>query len=625
MPMNRPTLPRPIELLAPARNAEIAIEALRHGADAVYMGASSHGARAAAGNSIDDLRRVADYAHQFGARLYATVNTIIYDDELDGVRRMIHELYRAGVDALIVQDMALLTMDIPPIALHASTQCDIRTPAKARFLAAAGFSQLVLPRELTLAETAEIHAAVPQCALEAFVHGALCVSYSGDCQAGCSTMGRSANRGECPQICRHKFDLTDAQGRVLISDRHLLSLRDLNRSARLGEMMEAGVSSFKIEGRLKDVAYVKNVTAAYRRLIDEIISANPERYRRSSVGISELTFTPDLNKSFNRGYTEYFTTAPRPEAKMASWATPKWVGEPVGTVTAVTPQMIRARLSEPIANGDGLGYFDQKGEFQGFRVNRAETDRLFPASRPAGLTAGTRLYRNHDRLRREQLEGPTAERFLPVNITLRTTARGIALDMAVTVDNPDRHRAQMSASAALDGAFEAARTPQAEARRGVITRLGDTPLRAAGVTDLCGDIFIPRSALAALRRQAAEALMRAIRSTHPFDCRRAEDKADAPKAPQRLTYHDNVANRQSEAFYRARGAGEIEPAMEVSRPNGERTVMTTRYCLRRESGRCLLTDRGREWPRELYLVSGPMRFRLAFDCRECRMRLIHND
>lgn len=623
--MNRPALPRPIELLAPARNAEIAIEALRHGADAVYMGASSHGARAAAGNSIDDLRRVADYAHQFGARLYATVNTIIYNDELTQVSRMIEELYRAGVDALIVQDMALLTMDIPPIALHASTQCDIRTPEKARFLAAAGFSQLVLPRELTLEETAAIHAAAPQCALEAFVHGALCVSYSGDCQAGCSAMGRSANRGECPQICRHKFDLTDSEGRVLIADRHLLSLRDLNRSALLEEMMEAGVSSFKIEGRLKDVAYVKNVTAAYRRLIDNIIALNPGRYRRSSVGATELSFTPDLNKSFNRGYTEYFTTSMRPEAKMASWATPKWVGEPVGTVTAVAPSVIRAQLTGQIANGDGLGYFDRKGEFQGFRVNRAEADRLFPATRPEGLTPGTHLYRNHDRLRREQLEGPTAERFLPVSVTLRTTARGIALDMAVTVDNPDRRWAQMSASAAIDGSFDTARTPQADARRSVITRLGDTPLRAVEVNDLCGDIFIPKSALASLRRQAAEALMRAIRTTHPFDCRRAEDRTDAPKAPQRLTYHDNVANRQSEAFYRAHGAGEIEPAMEVTRPRGERTVMTTRYCLRRESGRCLLTDRGREWPRDLYLVSGPLCFRLAFDCRECRMRLIHND
>ena len=320
---------RQIELLAPAKNADIAIEAIRHGADAVYIGAPTNGARAAAANSIDDIARVTDFAHLYNARVYATVNTVVYEHELRQVERMIRSLYNIGVDAIIAQDLGILRMDIPPIAMHASTQCDTRTPEKARFLEACGFSQIVPARELTIEETADICAAV-NIPVEVFVHGALCVSYSGDCRASQALKGRSANRGECAQICRLPFDLTGPSGEKIIERRHLLSLRDLNRLTSLDRLIEAGATSFKIEGRLKDEAYVKNVVGAYSNALNRIVDASEGTLRRSSSGTSRLTFTPDPEKSFNRGFTGYFGYGNNPQGQMASTLTPKWIGQPVG-------------------------------------------------------------------------------------------------------------------------------------------------------------------------------------------------------------------------------------------------------------------------------------------------------
>lgn len=607
--------PRKIELLAPAKNAETAIEAIRHGADAVYIGAPSHGARKAAANTVEDIARVTDYAHRFGARVYVTLNTLIYPDEIREVERLVARLYSIGTDALIVQDMGLLRMDIPPIALHASTQCDIRTPQKARFLADMGFSQLVLPREMTLEEMRAVSEAVPDTPLEAFVHGALCVSYSGDCQAGFITQGRSANRGECPQICRHRFDLTDSRGNKLIEGRHLLSLRDLNRSELIPEMLEAGVSSFKIEGRLKDAAYVKNVVAAYRKKIDEAIAGNPEKYVRASFGVTDLSFVPDLNESFNRGYTTYFTTSARPTQKMASMLSPKWTGTEVGEVITCRGRSIRARLSTPIANGDGLGYFDTAGMFQGFKVNRAEGADLFPGT-PQRIAPGTKLYRNHNRLREEEMERPTARRLIDVGMTLRPTPRGIALDISDGYGH--------CASASADLPHEQAKKPQTEARADTLSRLGDTDFKSASIDDRCGESFIPLSRLATLRRDAVTALETAIQASHTYDYRGPERTEAKWPEGEALSYHDNVANPKAEVFYRSHGVTEIEPTLETQpKQRRERRVMTTRYCLRRETGHCLLTPSGREWPRELFLESGPDRFRLEFDCKSCRMHLLH--
>lgn len=605
--------PRPIELLAPARDAETAIEAIRHGADAVYIGAESHGARSSAANSTDDLRRVVNFAHRFNARVYVTLNTLIYDSETTAVERLVADLYRIGVDALIVQDMALLRMKIPPIALHASTQCDIRDPEKAEFLADAGFSQLVLARELSLEETAAIHSRV-KVPLEAFVHGALCVSYSGDCQAGFATMGRSANRGECPQICRHRFDLTDGDSNVIISGKHLLSLRDLNRSELLSEMLEAGISSFKIEGRLKDKEYVKNVVGAYRRLLDNIIAANPDKYVRSSAGTATLKFRPDLNRCFNRGYTEYFSRTSAPGSGMASADTPKWIGLPVGTVTRCHDRKIKARLTDTLSNGDGLGYFNTAGEFCGFRLNRIEGNTLI-AARSVDIPAGCTIYRNSDRLRHEMLEGDTADRRIDIGFTLRTIPRGLALDIT--------DETGLRATVTADAEITEARTPQTETRRELLSKTGDTIYHVTDITDTAAGAFIPRSLLADLRRRAVDALERARRCSYRFEYRKPENaSAHLPKGSV-LTYHDNVANSLARKFYSDHGAAKIAPAIETDAEAGKKRlrVMTSRYCLRRESGHCLKTSPGKEWPRDLYLVSGPIKLKVEFDCSACRMHI----
>ncbi len=610
--------PRRVELLAPARNADIAIEAIRHGADAVYIGAPSHGARSAAANSLDDISRAIDYAHRFDARVYITVNTLVYPEEIKSVERLVGELYRRGADALIVQDMALLRMDIPPIELHASTQCDIRTPEKAAFLQAAGFSQLVLPRELTLEQTAAIAAAV-DVPLEAFVHGALCVSYSGDCQAGFATTGRSANRGECPQICRHRFDLTDNQGNKIIEGKHLLSLRDLNRSVLLEPMLEAGVTSFKIEGRLKDAGYVKNIVAYYRQCLDTIIDAHPDRYCRSSLGHTELTFTPDPSRSFNRGFTTYFTTGDRPEGRMASTDTPKWTGLPVGKAVSCRNGRITARLTQPLANGDGLGFFDAARQYHGFRLNRVEGDTLFAAQPAPEIPVGATLYRNADRLFNARMEQPdTARRLIDVSLTLRLTPSGLALDIS--------DGASHSCSVATAAELQPARTDQSATRREVLSKAGGTDFRITDITDLTGPAFIPRSLLADLRRRATDALSRQIRLSHIRPLRRKEEPG-VPFPAKTLSYHDNVANPLARQFYTEHGVSDISPALETSPKSaiadaGQLRVMTTRYCLRREFGRCLRTPDGAKWPSGLHLVSGPMSFSLDFDCSNCRMHLI---
>lgn len=607
--------PRLLELLAPARDATTAIEAVKHGADAVYIGAPAFGARAAAVNSLDDIRRVVDFAHTFDARVYATVNTILYDSELEDAQRMAWELYRAGVDALIVQDMALLRLDLPPIALHASTQCDTRDADKARFLEQAGFSQIVVAREMTIEEMHRVCDAVTV-PVEAFVHGALCVSYSGDCQASCVTRGRSANRGECAQLCRLPYDLVDGDGNILIEGRHLLSLRDLDRSAHLAAMANAGVSSFKIEGRLKPVAYVKNVVAYYRRLLDRLIAEHPDRYCRASAGDMEIRFTPSLAKSFNRGFTSYFTNGARPEEKMASFATPKSLGEKVGRVHHVRGSMIEARLQTTLANGDGLCFIDRNGDFHGFRLNRVEGNRLYPAS-PVAVQPGTELYRNKDKRFDDLLASDTATRTIPVTMTLRPTPSGIALDLS--------DGRGCSASTTLEGTFDTARTPQEDARRRTLAKLGDTPYRLTVLEDTAGALFIPASQLADLRRRATAALDTAHRSTYRYTYRLPEDTT--VPSPATLTYHDNVSNRVAEEFYRSHGTLTIKPALEVEHDQSaanqqERIVMTTRYCLRRETGHCLKTPAGRQWPRDLYLRSGSTRFRLHFDCPNCRMQLL---
>ena len=610
---------RTLELLAPARNDAVAISAILAGADAVYIGASSHGARRQAANSIDDIRRVVDVAHPFRAKVYATVNTLVYDSELREVERLIEELYRAGVDALIVQDLGIMRLDLPPIELHASTQCDIRTSAKAGFLADVGFTRLVLPRELTLEETRAIHKAVPETELEAFVHGALCVSYSGDCRASYITGGRSANRGECAQVCRLPYTLSDHQGNVLMRDRHLLSLRDLNRSASIADMAAAGVNSFKIEGRLKDEAYVRNVVAHYSALLDRVVEQSSGLYRRQSVGRSQLGFTPDPAKAFNRGFTTYFLQDnPRGgRLKMASLDSPKAIGEPVGTVVKCNGRFITARLSSSLNNGDGLGYFDAMRRFHGFRLNRVEGQRLFPAT-PQDIPAGTRLYRNRIKAWDDSLAAARTTRTIAVDMTLSLCGGNLALRLS------DERGLSVTAVEPLADIQQAV-TPQEAPRRRVLDKLGDTIYRSRSVSDLAGPVFIPASSLAALRHRAVELLDSAARAAYPFRYRLPE-KVDAVYPSTTLTVHDNVSNRLAEEFYRSHGVTDIKPAAEVDSQLDRSCpihVMTTRYCLRRELGKCLLTPEGRTWGGggSLYLSSdhSGLRLRADFDCSRCGM------
>lgn len=603
---------RRIELLAPARDARVAIEAIKCGADAVYIGADSHGARAAAGNSVEDIAEVVKYAHQFNARVYVTLNTIIYDNEINEVENLIIQLYNIGVDALIVQDMGVLRMNIPPIALHASTQCDTRNAAKAVFLEKVGFSQIVLARELSLQEINEIYRNV-NVPLEIFIHGALCVSYSGDCQASCVAMGRSANRGECAQMCRLPYTLEDSNERVLIENKHLLSLKDMNRSAYIEEMIEAGVSSFKIEGRLKDVGYVKNTVAYYRQAIDNVIANNPGKYQRASVGRSIYNFTPVLEKSFNRGFTDYFLRGTNEH--IASIDTPKSIGEKVGVIKSVKGKEVIANLQKNLNNGDGLGFFDENGVLTGFRLNRVDGNKLYPAS-VVNLKSGMTLYRNKDKEWEDLLNTDGVERTIAVKMKLAKIEGGISLVIS------DERGNIVIDSMKID--HQEAKSPQQDARYRVLSKTGNTIYRVEEIDDELDNRFVPASLLANLRRRALEQLDKVHVLEYEVDIRKAEDKSAELPQGEILTYHDNVANSLARKFYSEHGATCIESAIEIKPENKEEiVVMTTRYCLRREMGCCLKKSAGKKWEGPLYLQSANNRFRLDFDCQECRMKVVY--
>lgn len=615
---NSTSLPRAIELLAPARNADIAIEAIRHGADAVYIGAEFFGARSEASNTLAEIARAVEFAHSYQARIFVTLNTILYDDELSKARALIESLYTIGVDALIIQDLGLLDLDLPPVELHASTQCNIRTSEEADFLRRLGISRLILPRELTLEETSAIAQNVGDTELEAFVHGALCVSYSGDCQAGQVLANRSANRGRCPQICRHLYTLEDDKGNRLLPPRHLLSLRDLNRSDYLEQMMAAGITSFKIEGRLKDAGYVKNIVAHYRTLIDSIIMRHPDKYRRASLGNVHLNFTPDPAKSFNRGFTSYFTTERKPTCQMASMLTPKWAGEEVGSVLSAKGSRLICRLLQLLNNGDGLTYFTPAGTLEGFNVNigaQPPTGTVI-ANRKVDIAKGTPLYRNIDKQSIDMLSRrDTATRQIPLDLTLRHTQRGIALDAIVS--GTDIH-----ASVSIDTELNAAQTPQLQVRKTQLSRTGGTQYSVASIVDnVSADTFVPNSILSELRRNLINTLTHTIASRHHYSYRKSE--SNEAVAPTTLTYHNNVANRRAREVYTRHGAQQIQPAIELqTTPQPGTRIMTTRYCLRRELGACLRTPQGRRLPSQLYIHDGKTRLALKFDCNNCEMHVI---
>lgn len=601
---------RKIELLAPAKNLECGMAAIDHGADAVYIGAPKFGARAAAVNSLEDIAALVEYAHLYNVRIYVTVNTILKDEELKETEEMIRALYRVGVDALIVQDMGIAGLELPPIPLHASTQMDNRTAEKVRFLADAGFRQVVLARELSLREIGKIHEACPDVPLEIFVHGALCVSYSGQCYVSQACFGRSANRGECAQFCRLPFSLVDSNDRVIVKDKHLLSLKDLNQSEELEALLDAGASSFKIEGRLKDVSYVKNVTAAYRQKLDAILARRKE-YVRASSGSCRYAFKPQLDKSFSRGFTHYFLHGRTRD--VFSFDTPKSLGEEMGTMKESRGNYLTVAGLKSFNNGDGVCYIDEQGKLQGFRINRVEGNKLYPQEMPR-IKPRTVLYRNFDQEFEKILARRSSERKMAVAIRLADTAFGFAL----TLTDEDDNRVTLS----LPRAKEPARTPQEENLKTQLAKLGNTPFEAERVDiDFTENWFLPASVLADFRRQAIEKLISARRINYRREL--AVLRPTTHAFPQTtLTYLGNVMNARAASFYAGHGVASIAPAFEQT-PVEKAVLMFCKHCLRYSMGWCPVHQRERSPYREpYYLVSTDgKRFRLEFDCRNCQMKV----
>ncbi|MBO4654442.1 MAG: U32 family peptidase [Bacteroidales bacterium] len=620
-----------IELLSPAKNVECAMAAISHGADAVYIGGPSFGARAAAGNSFEDLEQLVRFAHPYHVKVFVTLNTILTDRELEEAERQIRRYYNMGIDALIVQDMGLLKLDLPPIALHASTQMDNRTPDKVEFLQNIGFQRVVLARELSLQQIQQIH---KQCdvELEAFVHGALCVSYSGRCYMSYASCGRSANRGECAQFCRLPYTLTDANGKILVKDRHLLSLKDMDRSDWLLPMMQAGITSFKIEGRLKDAAYVKNITAFYRRRIDDILEGHPD-YKPASIGKTTLFFEPDPEKTFHRDKTPYFINGERTE--MVQLATPKSTGTFVGTVQSVNHNALVYSGEKELHNGDGLCFINAQGEFDGFRVNKVEGTRVFWNEPVEGISVGDQLYRNYDIQFEKMLAGKSAERRIALDFKLLEKEGKLILrakdEAGTTVElltTEDRQPA--------DKPEQALQNLQVQ-----LSKLGNTCYQARNIDVETDQVyFFPNSVIAKWRRMIVELLvdMQRIAETHGHASLQKLPLSQFPEAV-------NVMNAKAKDFYQELGFGQIEDAYEMAGISNVETchgaslqkehpaLMTCKYCIRHALGTCpkeQKNDKKHNIPVEtchgtslrnepLFLKTGCHTFRLVFDCAKCEM------
>lgn len=628
-------LPHQLELLSPARDADIGIEAVNHGADAIYIGGPSFGARASAENSVQDIARLVRHAHRYHSRVFVTLNTILRDDELEPARKLIHQLYDAGADALIVQDMGLLELDLPPIQLHASTQTDIRSPEKARFLQDAGLSQIVLARELTLPQIAAIRAATDpaRCNLEFFIHGALCVAYSGQCYISHAHTGRSANRGDCSQACRLPYEVKDSQGRIVAHDKHVLSMKDNNQSDNLRALIDAGVRSFKIEGRYKDMGYVKNITAHYRLLLDEILEERPELARASS-GECTFFFQPDPNQNFNREFTDYFVQGRKED--IGAFDSPKNPGQSIGWVTKVNPDSVELELhdaSTVLHNGDGLCYYDLHKELVGLQTNRVEALkgqgrwRIFPKDPMAGfkdLRAGVEVNRNRSMEWVRTLEKKSAERRMGVWMKLHENNPN---SLTLQLTDEDGHSAQASVSVVL----QAAKDPsQADTKlREQLGRLGDTLFQPLDITlELSQPWFVPASVLNQLRREAVERLEAARAAALPRLPRAQPVAPPTPYPEDTLSYLANVYNHKARDFYAKHGVKVIDAAYESQEEEGEVSLMITKHCVRYSLSLCPKQAKGvtgvqgtvRAEP--LQLINGKEKLTLRFDCKPCEMHVV---
>ena len=626
-------LPHQLELLSPARTADIGIEAINHGADAVYIGGPAFGARVNASNSVSDIARLVEYAHRYHARIFVTQNTILRDDELEPVRQQIWQLYEAGVDAVIIQDMGLLEIDLPPIQLHASTQADIRTPEKAVFLQDAGFSQLVLARELTLEQIAAVRAALrPETVVEHFVHGALCVAYSGQCYISHASTGRSANRGDCSQACRLPWQVTDAQNRVVAHDKHVLSMKDNDQSANLAALVDAGVRSFKIEGRYKDMGYVKNITAHYRKLLDELLEQRPD-LASASHGSCQFSFTPDPRQNFNRGSTDYFTHGR--QQTIGAFDSPKNPGQPIGYVLQVQPNSLDLALddaSNTISNGDGLCYFDLHNNLVGLQINRAEkllgknAWRVFPKDPMSSfkdLRRDVVVNRNRSMEWVRGLERPSAERRISAWLQLADTDHGVQLTITDAYG--------FVGHASLDCPHEAAKDPvrSLQALQDNLGKLGNTLYHAEHIAiDTAQPWFIPASQLNALRREAVAALEQARVAGWQRPQRAPEVVPPTPYPEDTLTYLANVFNHKARDFYAKHGVRVIASAYEAHETQDEVPLMITKHCVRFSLSMCpkqakgVKGVQGQVRAEPLTITHEDQTYTLHFDCKPCEMHVM---
>jgi len=601
-----------LELLAPAKNVEYGIEAINYGADAVYIGASKFGARSSASNDIRDIEKLCSHAHLYNAKVYAALNTIIFEHELKEAEKLIHQLWNAGIDALIIQDMGILEMDIPDIPLFASTQTDNRSVEKIQLFEKVGFKRIILARELSLAEIENISSET-SIELEAFIHGALCVAYSGQCYLSASLGNRSANRGECGQPCRLPWNLVSSDGIIMDRDRHLLSLKDMNRSDHLLDLIRAGITSFKIEGRLKDVSYVRNITSFYRKTLDDIIDRYGE-FEKASSGKASLPFIPDPNKTFNRGYTDYFLKGRGP---IHSFETPKFVGELIGIVKKITDSCILADLKTTLHNGDGLSFFDRSGKLQGFNVNRVENSELFPGNRGLFkqkiLEGGIKLFRNHDHEYLRQLNAGGVLRKLNISLLFYETKDGFKL----AAKDEDGNLAEES----LHILHEPAKNKEAafETIRKQLIKTGNTIFNVKDLKIKTKPYFIQKSRLNELRRALMDKLMKLrIKAFKREEIVFEKNEVLYPESE--LDFSANIANSLAEKFYRRHGVEKFEPAFELTEnlraKSSTAPVMRTKYCLRHAFGLCLKKGNDSE---PLYLQNQKARLKLEFDCNQCEM------
>jgi putative protease len=607
--MNNKEHKRPIELLAPAKNLEAGIAAINHGADAVYVGAPKFGARAAAGNSLEDIAKLVNYAHLYWAKVYVTLNTILFDDEIAEALTLVRSIYEAGADALIIQDMGLLELALPPIPLFASTQTHNYSIEKIQFLEKVGFQRVILARELSLKQLRNIRSN-STIDLEFFVHGALCVSFSGQCYLSQAEQGRSANRGECAQPCRLPYTLTDNSGCVIEQNKHLLSLKDLNLSEYLRDLIDSGVCSFKIEGRLKDINYVENVTAFYRQRIDEIIDKDGSLQRASS-GKTRVAFQPHPSKTFNRGYTEHFIR--RRNKDSLSPDTPKSTGAYLGKVNQVERKCFILETDAILHNGDGICFFDTQNILRGTNINKVEGNKIFP-SEIDGLEIGTAIYRNYDYAFAKELQAGTTKRLISIKVKFIETMNGFTVSM----EDEDSVTIRLARVCEKNPAKNKNQTEEMVRRQ--LTKLGDSKYSCEEMNVVWSQpYFLPVSLCNEMRREAIQLLEEERLKLYHKQISSLQPNSE-PYPEKQLDYSANIANKKAKAFYRRHGVENMENAFELQKETQGKIVMTMKYCLRFQYGLC--TGKNISYAEPLLLKDAKNRYRLEFDCEVCQMRVM---